>query len=388
MTEKELRAFAEGITMLINGGSLSRERTRDMFRELLLNRQPDLQQGAFLAALTAKRETPQEIAGAWEAIYDIDTVKVTPCIEGPLVDNCGTGMDSFKTFNISTASAVVAAAGGVVMAKHGARAITSSCGAVDILEEIGVDVECDAGVVRQSIEKAGIGIFNGMSAFIHPRALYRILSQIRFGTVLNIAASLANPALPRYGVRGVHSRELVEPVARAMKEIGYFKALVFNGSTGNGGRGMDEISTLGETLIAELCPGGKIKTYSVKPGDFAIKRPSEEMLHPYVDREKEALSFLRILAGRDHGPRRDIVCLNSAAIFYLVGLSRDLAEGLARARALIDSGHVLSRLREWVNAQNRNPSAGLMKYERLLQKIYATGGRQQGERYGDVPVMS
>ncbi len=377
MPESELKAFAEKITKLINKENLTYEETKDMFRQLLLNQQPDLQQGAFLAALTAKGESPEEIAGAWKAIYEFDTVKITPNIKQPIVENCGTGMDSFKTFNISTAAAIVAAAGGVIMAKHGSRAITSTCGAVDILEAVGIDVECDAEIVKQSIEMAGIGIFNGMSANVHPRALFRILSQIRFGTVLNIAASLANPVLPRYGVRGVHSRQLVEPVAKAMKEIGYEKGLVFHGSTGNGAKGMDEISTLGETFIAELSSNGEIRTYTIKPEDFFIKQPNEEALHPDSNRRREALSFLKILADRDHGPKRDIVCLNVAPIFHLMDYARDLAEGFAQAVAVIKSGHALAKLREWVVAQNQDPTTGLTKFDLLLQEIDTSVGKQQ-----------
>ena len=241
--EESLRYFGNKVDGLIRGQSLTRDEARDLFKQILKNEQPDLQQGAFLAAITAKGATAEEIAGIWEAIYEVDTLKVHPDVQGPLVENCGTGMDTIKTFNISTAASIVAAAGGIIMAKHGARAITSKCGAVDILETLGVDVECDVGLVK--IENAGIGIFNGMSGKVHPSALYRILSQIRFGTILNIAGSLANPALPVYGVRGVYSQNMVLPIAEAMKEIGYKRAFVVHGRSVDDTRGMDEISTLG-----------------------------------------------------------------------------------------------------------------------------------------------
>ena len=136
-SEEKIKDFGAKVAGLIRGRDLSRREAREMFHQVLLNEQPDLQQGAFLAALTAKGETTEEVAGAWEAIYEIDTVKATPRVAQPLVENCGTGMDSFKTFNISTAAAIVAAAGGICMAKHGARALTSTCGAVDILEAVG-----------------------------------------------------------------------------------------------------------------------------------------------------------------------------------------------------------------------------------------------------------
>ena len=371
MQEESLRAFGSKIAALINKQDLSREEAKDMFRQVLLNEQPDLQQGAFLAALTAKGETAAEIAGAWEAIYELDTAKVKPSVAQPLVDNCGTGMDSFKTFNISTAAAVVAAAGGIYLAKHGARALTSSCGAVDILETVGVDVECEPDIVSRSIEKAGIGIFNGMSPKVHPQALGRILSQIRFGTTLNIAGSLANPALPRYGVRGVYRKELVEPVARVMREIGYTKALVFHGSNGDG-LGMDEISTLGETVIAELSDNGEIKTATVTPEDFGIKRPSAQAIGPAADRKEEGLNFIRILGGYDRGPKHDITCLNAAPIFYLMGQAKDLKEGFAQAREIIVSGQALAKLKEWVMAQNSDHESGLKKLERLVEEVNAS----------------
>ena len=268
--EESLRYFGSRVDALIKGSNLTRDEASFLFKQILNNEQPDLQQGAFLAAITAKGATPAEIAGIWEAIYEIDTVKVHPDVNGPLVENCGTGMDGIKTFNISTAASLVAAADGITMAKHGARAITSKCGAVDILETLGVDVECNADLVKRSIERAGIGIFNGMSAQIHPSALYRILSQIRFGTILNMAGSLANPARPAYAVRGVYSEKMVRPIAEAMREIGYNRAFVVHGRSRDDMRGMDELSTLGRSCVAELTEDGMIRTYAIKaagPGD-------------------------------------------------------------------------------------------------------------------------
>ena len=141
MSDQE-RTFGSGIGKLVNGEDLSRQRAKEMFDQVLLNEETDMQQGAFLAALTAKGETAEEIAAGWEAIYEQDTVKVEPEVSSPLVENCGTGMDELNTFNISTSASIVAAAGGVTMAKHGSRAITSVCGTIDILEMLGVDVEC------------------------------------------------------------------------------------------------------------------------------------------------------------------------------------------------------------------------------------------------------
>ncbi|MEG0377746.1 MAG: anthranilate phosphoribosyltransferase, partial [Eubacterium sp.] len=180
--------YGQVITSLINRESLSKEKSKAMFMEILNDDQTPMQQGAFLAALSAKGPTAAEVAGSFEAIYEVDTRKVTPKTLSPIVENCGTGMDTFKTFNISTVAGIIAAAAGVPMAKHGSRALTSVCGTIDALEAMGVDVDCSVDLVKESIEKTNIGIFNGMSPEVHPTALGRVLSQISFGSVLNISA--------------------------------------------------------------------------------------------------------------------------------------------------------------------------------------------------------
>ena len=353
--EENLRYFGSKVDALIKGQDLTRAEAGDLFRQILNNEQPDLQQGAFLAAITAKGATPQEIAGIWEAIYEIDTVKVHPDVSGPLAENCGTGMDSIKTFNISTAASIVAAADGIRMAKHGARAITSKCGAVDILEALGVDVECDVSLVKRSIEEAGIGIFNGMSGKVHPQALYRILSQIRFGTVLNIAGSLANPALPTYGVRGVYSKEMVLPIAKAMKEIGYKRAIVMHGRSADDARGMDELSTLGPSVVAELTEDGEIRESTILAGDLGVREGVESSILYQADRQEEAISLLRVISGAEQGHRREIVCLNAAPLLYITGRAASLRDGVDKARDIIDSDRPIKKLRAWVKQQNRQP---------------------------------
>ena len=365
----DMREFGAGITQLIGRRDMSREQARAMFVEVLMNRQPDLQQGAFLSALTAKGETVQEIAGSWEAIYDLDTVKAVPDVPGNTVENSGTGMDTFKTFNISTAASIIAAAAGVTMARHGARAITSACGTIDVLEELGVDVECDVETVKKSIESAGIGVFNGMSPKVHPQALGRILSQIAFGTTLNIAASLANPAAPQYAVRGVYDKELVEPVAQVMKEIGFKRALVVFGSDGGGTKGMDEASTIGETYVAELKVNGEIVRYSFTPEEFGIVRPDKEELGPMRDRKKEALRLLSILSGKGSAACTDIVCLNAGLILYLMKRADSIREGFRQAKDIVLSAKGIDKLREWVRLQNADPAAGSAKLNALMASV-------------------
>jgi len=361
------KKFGEKITKIINKQDLDRNEAKEMFSQVLLNEQTDMQQGAFLAALVAKGETIDEISGSWEAIYEFDTVKVNVETDQPVVENCGTGMDSLNTFNISTAASIVASAAGIRMAKHGARAITSSCGTVDILEALGVDVECEPDIVKNSIEKAGIGIFNGMSPKVHPKALGRILSNIFFGTTFNISASLANPALPRYGVRGVYLKDLVKPVTQVMKEIGYIKALVVHGLSEDGTKGMDEASIVGENYVSELKEDGEIISYTFKPEDIGIKRADDRSLLPSNNIEEEALSLIRILSGKEKGPRFDIVCLNAALIFKLMDVSSDIERGYDKAKEVISSGTAIEKLEDWVKEQNTNPHIGIDKLNKLVK---------------------
>lgn len=322
-----------------------------MFRQVLLNQQPDLQQGAFLSALVSKGETYQEIAGAWQAIVDHDTAVIRDEFDRPLVENSGTGMDQLKTFNVSTAASVVAAAGGARLARHGARGLTSSCGTVDLLERIGIDVECELETVVASIKKEGIGLFNGTSAKVHPQSLGRILSQIRFGSTLNIAASLASPCRPTHALRGVYAKELVPKVGKVMKEIGYERAMVVHGFDSKKEKGMDEISTIGETLVCEFFPNGADRTFLLAPEDVGLKRADYSSIAATGDIRKEAVRFMKVISGTGHPQCIDMTCLNAGAILYLVGKAEDIRSGVEMSREMIETGQALEKLSRWVSVQ-------------------------------------
>jgi len=360
--------FGSNVQRLINKEDLDRDTTRKMFTQVLRGEQPDLQQGAFLAALVAKGETAAEIAGAWEAIREVDTVKVEPEVDGPILDNCGTGMDPFKTFNISTAASIIAAAEGLVLARHGARSITSKCGTVDVAEALGVDVEAEIEVAKRSVEQCGLGLFNGMSSSVHPRGLFRILSQIRFGTTLNIAGSLASPVLPHLGVRGVFSPGMVDKVAEVMAEIGYREAYVFHGLRENGEPGMDEISNLGPTLFCRLKRNGNLEKFTLEPEDLGLKRARAEELAPAGSPKEEAVRLVQLLSGKDNGARLEAVCVNAAPMFLLVGRVGEFREGVELAREVVLSGKGLAKLREWVSCQNHDAEKGLARFEKVLLK--------------------
>lgn len=347
------------ITRLIAKEDISLEESHEAFSMVLDNEVSDMQQGAFLAALTGKGETADEVAGGWRAVYELDTKKVD-LTDLAIVDNCGTGMDSFKTFNISTAASLVAAAGGVTIARHGARAITSSCGTVDMAECLGVDMECSVDLVEKSIRQAGIGLFNGMSPEVHPMALGRILSQICFGSPLNIAASLAHPALPKVAVRGVYSPSLLRPVAEVMQAIGYTDALVVYGAISGSERGIDEGSVCGITSAAHL-NNGTITDLSFLPEDCGLKRHNCQLLAADQNKNVAAAKMYQLLAGKGEQARLDAVILNSGLIFFVQNAVATISEGVEKARDILLSGQALAALKRWVEVQNVDPTAGLSK---------------------------
>jgi anthranilate phosphoribosyltransferase len=376
--ETALREFGRNIQKLIAKEDLSRDASYGMFRQLMENSQPDLHQGAFLSALAAKGETIDEIAGAWQAIAELDTCPLDLQMGHPLVENSGTGMDALKTFNVSSAAAVVAAAGGVKLARHGARALTSVCGTVDLLDALGINVECSVEQVGRSIEEAGIGLFNGMSPQIHPNALFRILSQIRFGSTLNIAASLASPCRPTHGLRGVFAEPVIGKVSQIMRAIGYQRAMVVHGYDHDGKKGMDEISTLGETAVEEFFPDGRQTSYRITPEQLGLDRATYESVAAQGDVQKEAVRFMRVVSGVAHRECIDLVCANAGAIIYVAGLAEDLPTGVAASRKLIDNGRAFEKLCQWITVQSDPEKSGVTKFKHIAE---SAGLRDEVNRF-------
>jgi len=360
--------FGLKIQKLINKEDLTREECYEMFKQVLCNMQPDLHQGAFLAALTSKGETFKEIAGAWQAIIDYDTAILNYDLGNPVVENSGTGMDQLKTFNISSAAAIVAAAADVRIARHGARALTSSCGTVDILESIGLDVECELDLVKKSIIETNIGLFNGMSNKIHQNSLARILSQIRFGSTLNIAASLASPYQATHALRGVYSDIIINNVSDIMQEIGYQRGLIVHGKDNNNEKGMDELSTIGVSTIHEFFPDGKTELYKIAPEDVGIKRTKFDKIAAINDINDESTRFLEIISGKKHNECIDIISLNSGAILYLADKAKDIKEGINISKDIIESGKALKKLTHWICTQSDSQKNGIKKYIHFADK--------------------
>ena len=239
--EARWRDFGTIVVKLIHGQDITREEAKECWRQICEEEQSDLQQGGFIAALKAKGETPEEVAGTFEALYEYDTTKVTVDTPEPLIDNCGTGADILKTINISTGAAIIGACLGLYVVRHAARAISSNCGAVDVVEAFGVNVEKAPDLPKKSIENAGICIWNAFLPTVHPKTLARVLSQIRFGSAINLVGPLLNPTMPEFKVMGVPNTEMIDIEARTLKELGFKRAFVMHGLDETSGKGMDEV---------------------------------------------------------------------------------------------------------------------------------------------------
>ena len=367
--EDRWRKFGAIVVQLTQGKNITRQEARECWRQICEEEQSDLQQGAFIGALKAKPETPEEVAGTFEALYEHDTIKVKVDTPEPLIDNCGTGADTLKTFNISTGAAIVASACGLYVVRHAARAISSNCGAIDVVEALGVNVESAPELPKQGIEKAGICAWNAFLPSVHPKTLARVLSQIRFGSAINLVGPLLNPTMPTYKVMGVPTLDMIDIEAETLREIGFKRAFVMYGLDDMSQKGMDEVSTLGTTHVAELKEDGTIEKYTFVPEDFGIKRAQFEELASSRNVQNDALTLLRVIMGKDQGPPSDIVCLNAAPLLYVTGKAKDLKEGIDMAREAVANGSALEKLRSWVTWQNETPEAGLPVLEKMIQMV-------------------
>lgn len=298
----------------------------------------DAQIAAFLTALKIKGETPDEIAGFARGMKHAART-ISPNVQGTLVDTCGTGGDATGTINVSTGAAIVTAASGVPVAKHGNYSITSRSGSADVLRELGVTIDLSPQDVEKTIEKVGIGFM--LAPVFHPsmKRVAQIRRDLGFRTVFNILGPLTNPANAKAQVIGVFDGALCEPLASVLNILGTQRALVVHGS------GMDEISNIGETRVAEL-KGGSITSYTLTPEKLGVKRRKINEIAGGTP-EQNARDIVEVLKGKK-GAKRDIIAINSGAALVVGGKAKTLDAGISMANALIDSGEALNKLREFV----------------------------------------
>lgn len=318
------------------------------------------QMAAFLTALRLKGETVEEIAAAArvmrehatpiplrrrsEPLVSIDRDEINVDLE-TMVDTCGTGGDATHTFNISTTTAFVLAGAGVVVAKHGNRAVSSRCGSADVLEALGVNLDVTPERVAQCIEGIGIGFLYAPLLHSAMKHVAPVRREIGIRTVFNILGPLTNPAGASRQVLGVYRRELTGVLAAVLGRLGSRRALVVHGTDG-----LDEITVTGTTYVAEL-NNGVVTRYEVVPEDFGLERAPLEAIRGGDARENAAI--VRAVLSGEAGPRRDVALLNAGAALMVAGAAPDLEQGVRRAAGAIDAGKAREKLEQLVEWTNR-----------------------------------
>jgi anthranilate phosphoribosyltransferase len=332
--------FSETLTKLAVRQDLTAAEAAEVMRTIMEGRASQAQIGAFLLALHMKGETAEEIAAFARVMRD-HAIMVKPVTGRMLVDTCGTGGDGAQTFNISTAAAFVAAGAGCPVVKHGNTGVSSRCGSADVLAALGVNLATAPEVQAHIVEQVGIAFF--FAPNYHPAMKHTMTARQEIGcrTVFNILGPLANPAGAQAQLLGVYRPGLTGIMAEVLRILGLSRAMVVHGS------GLDEITTTGETLVAEL-DNGTIQTYTIRCDTFGIA-PAQPADLEGGNAQKNARIIRDILQG-ERGAPRDIVLMNAGAALYIGGLAQDLHAGIQLAAASIDSGTASARLNALVDA--------------------------------------
>ena len=326
------------LARLLDGRDLTRSEARAAMDQIMSGEATGAQIGAFLVALRLKRETPDEIAGCAEAMR-AHVLAVHPK-RRDLVDTAGTGGDGARTFNISTAAALVAAAAGAGVAKHGNRAVTSASGSADVLEALGFSLELPAEQIERSIDELGFGFLFAPTHHPAMRFAAPVRRELAVRTVFNVLGPLTNPAGARAQVVGVYAPELASTIAEVLAQLGAERAFVVHGADG-----IDELSPTGPNLVCEV-HGGDVTEREIDPLDLGIPRCPPSALAG--DAPADNAATIREIFGGAKGPRRDAVVLNAAGAIAAAGHARDLADGVGLAAEVIDSGAAGERLEELV----------------------------------------
>ncbi|MEE0024081.1 anthranilate phosphoribosyltransferase [Methanobrevibacter sp.] len=310
--------------------------------EIMSGAASEVQMSSYLTAMAMKGETIDEITASAEAmrnhcirlLNDVDALEIV-----------GTGGDGSNTFNISTTSSIVISAAGVPVAKHGNRSASSKCGAADVLEELGVNIQIEPDKSLQCLKENNICFLFAQNYHIAMRYVASVRRELGIRTIFNILGPLTNPAGATMQVLGVYDKELVEPLAKVLNNLGVKSALSVYGIDG-----MDEISVSDKTCVCEI-KDGEIKSYEIDPSDFGFEKCSIEDLVG-GDPKENARITLDILKGQK-GPKRNAVVLNSAAGLYVAGAAESIGDGVKIAEDMIDSGKALQQLENFIEFTNR-----------------------------------
>jgi anthranilate phosphoribosyltransferase len=326
---------------LIDRVDLSHDEMLAVMRSIMSGEYTHAQIAGILIALRMKGETVEEIAAAAEVMRALST-KVNVTSNAHLIDTCGTGGDGIQTFNVSTVSAIVAAAAGAKVAKHGGRSVSSTCGSADVLEALSVNVNLSPEQVAHCVDTIGIGFMfapNHHSAMKHAAPVRR---ELGVRTLFNLLGPLTNPAGAKRQIMGVFDKALTGKLARVLHQLGSEHVMVVHGADG-----MDEISFSGDTYVAEL-KDGKVSEYMLNPQQFGMSLHRAESIRVQNAEESKTM-ILAVLDGQP-GPARDIVLLNAGAAIYVAGQAATLLDGIARAAQVIDDGTAKAKLHSLVNS--------------------------------------
>jgi anthranilate phosphoribosyltransferase len=339
--------FAPLIEKLQRREDLTTDEAAAAMEEIMEGRAQPAQVAGLLVALTMKGERPSEIVGLAQAMRSRATRLSRE--HAPVFDTCGTGGDRSHTFNVSTVAAIVLAACGVRVAKHGNRSVSSRCGSADLFEALGVQVAAAPAIVEECLEKAGIAFF--FAPTFHPSMKHAAQTRRDLGvrTAFNLLGPLTNPAGAARQLVGVPRPELTELVARSLALLGSERAWVVHGADG-----LDEISTTGYTKVSE-CRAGSVSTFYVHPGDFGVPKAAPADLRG-GDAADNAVIAKAVLAG-EPGPARDIVVLNAAAALLIARHSPTVRDGIARASEAIDKGAARAALEGLIEISNSRQAA-------------------------------
>ena len=326
--------IAEAIKKIVNKGDLTYDEAYQVMNEIMDGATTQVQNAAFLAALStksARAETIDEISGCAAAMR-AHALKVDHNMD--VLEIVGTGGDGAQSFNISTVSAFVLAAGGVKVAKHGNRAASSKCGTADCLEALGINIVQEPEKAVELLQKVGMCFFFAQKYHASMKYVGPIRKELGIRTVFNILGPLTNPGHPTMQLLGVYDEYLLEPLARVLSSLGVKRGLVVYGQDK-----LDEISLSAPTSVCEI-DNGNFKTYEIKPEDFGLTRCTREDLKG-GDPAENAQIAIAILKG-EKGPRRDTVLMNAGAGLYIAGKASSIADGIRLAGELIDSGKALA----------------------------------------------
>lgn len=338
------------ILKLAESRSLSESEAAEAMKYIMDGEATQAQIGSFMMALRLKGETVEEITGCAKVMRD-KSIKINPKVDF-CIDTCGTGGDGSNTFNISTAAAIVTAAGGVCVAKHGNRSVSSRSGSADVLEALGVNISLEPSMVEKCIEQVGIGFL--FAPLFHQSMKYAAGPRQELGirTIFNVLGPLTNPANAAAQVMGVFSPELVETLARVLLLLGIKRALVINSEDG-----LDEISLSGRTKVAEV-KDGDVNSFFITADELGLSPATIDQITGGSAQEN-AVIIMGILNGVK-GPHRDIVIANSAAALYVAGKVESLKDGIQMAANIIDTGKATMKLEELKRFANGVVNNGLL----------------------------